>query len=114
MDRKELIVLDFIMYYATDCFVAVMLIAYFSLYTFDLRQSKGLPIPRFFAAARSSGKYYACMSWIALFFAAHFLFENDSIFLHCIGFAILVVSFGYMALYRGAIEVGGFKDCRRH
>lgn len=104
--------INLILQYAMDGFVAVMTVAYFSLFTLDLRNDKGLPVPRFFIAARESGMYYVCMSWVALFFAAYFMFTYQEFLLRLWSVPFFVISFLYWPLYRHRVEVLRFKGCR--
>jgi hypothetical protein len=99
--------LDLILRYAMDVFVAIMTFAFFMLYTFDLRQSRKLPVPEYFVAALKSGRYYLCMSWITLFFAAHFLFTYQEPALQPVGILFFIISFLYFLLYCRRIVTNG-------
>ncbi len=105
---------DLILRHAANVFEMFFLIVYFSLLAFDERYSKHLPIPRFIVPTITSCRYYLCLSWIALFFASLLLFENRSHLLHMFGFICIGISSCYLIMYRGAIEVGRYKNCRRH
>lgn len=106
--------IDLILQHTMDGFIAVMLISHFSLYTFYLRYNKGLPVPKFFVAARESGTYYMCMSWIALFFTAYFMFTYQELQLRLCGIPFFIFSLLYWPLYRHRVEVLRFKGCRHH
>lgn len=97
-----------------NAFIAIMSFAFFSLYTLELRQAKSQKVPKFFAVAFQSGTYHMCMSWILLFFTAHFMFTYQEWLLQLSGILFFIGSFLYLLLYRGRIDILLSKGCRRH
>lgn len=96
--------IEFIFQYAITFFTEIMIIAFYLLFTLDRRRARRLRVPRFFAEDWSNGRYFACMSWIALFFAAHFLFSYQEPQLHWCSIPFFIISFLYLLLYRRRVE----------
>ncbi len=104
--------IDLILQHAMNTFEMFFLVVYFFLTTCNTRYSNHRSIPQFIIPIITSCQYYLCLAWIALFFSSLLLFKNRPALPHLFGFITLAISFYYMVMYRGAIEVERFKNFR--